>query len=145
MSNHLLLLLICGLFAAVLAGCAGDDRPYTLSADSSLPGFLDNSPSDVRMAYRFAINNAHELENYPCYCGCGAIGHTSNRGCYIQDADGSNRLKFDTHAQYCGICVAITLDVMRGLEAGKSSREIRTYIDATYSAYGPPMDTPLPS
>jgi hypothetical protein len=145
MSRYTLLLTVILTFIAiVLVACGEESRPYTLAHESSLPAFLDGAASEVRTAYRFAINNAHELEKYPCYCGCGAMGHTSNRGCYLQNPDGSNRMNFDTHAAYCGICVAITLDVMRGLEAGQSSREIRTTIDATYSAYGPPMDTPLP-
>jgi hypothetical protein len=145
MSKKILLMLAFCFIALGLAACAGAERPFTLAHESSLPHFLDGSPEQVRTAYRFAINNHDELENYPCYCGCGAMGHTSNRDCYLQKPDGSGRMSFDTHAQYCGICVAITLDVMRGLEAGQSSREIRTYIDTTYGAYGPPMDTPLPS
>ena len=39
----------------------------------------------------------------------------------------------------------ITRDVMRLMTEGKSASEIRTYIDATYSKYGPPTDTePIP-
>jgi hypothetical protein len=142
MSKLLGFLIFLGVFA--LVGCASGDRPFTLAHESSLPPFLDGAPAEVRTAYRFAINNHDELEHYPCSCGCGAIGHTSNRDCYLQKPDGSGRMNFDNHASFCAVCVAITLDVMRGLEVGQSSREIRAYIDTTYSPYGPPMDTPLP-
>ena len=33
---------------------------------------------------------------------------------------------------------------MRLLREGKKSPEIRTYIDARYSGFGPSTDTPLP-
>ena len=35
----------------------------------------------------------------------------------------------------------ITRDVMRLMTEGQSAGEIRAYIDATYSKYGPPTDT----
>jgi len=37
--------------------------------------------------------------------------------------------------------VDITRDVMRMTREGKSAREIRAYIDATYSKFGPPTNT----
>jgi hypothetical protein len=148
MSKSLVVIVLIGfVIVPILAGCASettDQHPYTLAPASSLPLFARNMGTDVETAYRFAINNAHELEKYPCYCGCGAMGHTSNRACYIQDPDGSNMTKFDAHAVGCQICIDITHDVMKGLDAGKSSREIRDYIDAAYSQYGVSMDTPLP-
>lgn len=36
----------------------------------------------------------------------------------------------------------ITRDVMRLLQEGKDVKEIRAYIDAEYSKYGPSTDTP---
>jgi hypothetical protein len=128
----------------VIAGCSGGQSPYTLAPESELPQFLQDAPPTVREAYRFAIHNAHELENYPCYCGCGAMGHTSNLDCYIQDIDEADSVTFDQHAAGCGICVDITQDVMRLLKEGRSSPEIRTYVDAQYSSFGPSTDTPFP-
>ena len=127
-----------------VSGCASQTFPYTLATESMLPAFLDSAPATVREAYRFAMNNMDEMENYPCYCGCGSMGHTSNLSCYIKDVDTAGNSTFDEHAAGCGICVDITQDVMRLLREGKSSVEIRTYIDATYSAFGPSTDTPLP-
>jgi hypothetical protein len=130
---------------ASLSGCAGGSQhAYTLASPSELPTFLDNAAPTVREAYQFAIANPHELEKYPCYCGCGAMGHASNLNCYIQAVDGSGTIAFDNHAAGCGICVDITQDVMRLMDEGQSAPEIRTYIDATYSPFGPPTDTPFP-
>lgn len=139
----ILFLLVLGAF--VLASCANQPLPYTLASDSVLPQFLDGASDRVREAYRFAVANPHELEKYPCYCGCGKMGHTSNRSCYIKDIDAAGNITFDEHASGCGICADITQDVMRLMREGKTSREIRAYIDGQYSSYGPSTDTPLPT
>lgn len=133
------------LMSIVLAGCATQPPPYMMASESAMPEFVHNTPARVQEAYRFAVANPHELEKYPCYCGCGAMGHTSNLGCYIQDIDAAGQVTFDNHAAGCGICVDITQDVMRLLRDGKSSREIRAYIDAQYSSFGPSTNTPLPT
>ncbi|MBK8135552.1 MAG: hypothetical protein IPK52_06905 [Chloroflexi bacterium] len=131
--------------ALVLTACTGGGvLPYTLAAESMLPEFLHDAAPTVREAYRFAIENAHELGNYPCYCGCGKMGHTSNLDCYIQNIDEVSQITFDQHAAGCGICVDITQDAMHMLREGRSSAEIRVYVDATYSAFGPSTDTPTP-
>lgn len=134
------------LLGVVLAGCASNEPlPYTLAPDSTLPQFVHTTAARVQEAYRFAVANPHELAKYPCYCGCGAMGHTSNLSCYVQDIDAAGNVSFDNHAAGCGICVDITQDVMRLLREGKSSPQIRSYIDATYSSFGPGTNTPLPS
>jgi hypothetical protein len=38
--------------------------------------------------------------------------------------------------------VDITRDVMRMLDDGKALKEIRTYVEATYSKHGPSTPTP---
>ena len=136
--------LLLVVLTLVIAGCSGGQSPYMLAPESELPQFLQDAPPTVREAYRFAIHNVHELEKYPCYCGCGAMGHTSNLDCYIQDIDEADSVTFDQHAAGCGICVDITQDVMRLLKEGRSSPEIRTYVDAQYSSFGPSTDTPFP-
>jgi hypothetical protein len=45
--------------------------------------------------------------------------------------------QFDGHALGCSICVDIALDAMRMLKQGKSTPEIRLYVDVIYSKYGP--------
>ena len=129
----------------VLAACSGSSSIH-LASKTLLPDFLDSAAPRIQEAYQFAIVNQHELTKYPCYCGCVYMGHTSNLECYIDVKNSTNgTLKFDQHAAGCGICVDITHDVMSLLEEGKTSPEIRTYIDATYSKFGPGTDTPLPT
>jgi hypothetical protein len=40
--------------------------------------------------------------------------------------------------------VDITRDVMRMLDEGKTVKEIRMYVDRTYSKFGPSTPTPMP-
>ena len=136
----LLLAVILGMI--VLSACSGQSAP--LETEMQLPSFLDGASSSVREAYQYAMAHPHELENYPCYCGCGAMGHTSNLSCYIQEIHEDGTFTFDTHASGCGICVDITQDVMRLRGEGRSAPDVRAYIDATYSAFGPSTNTPLP-
>lgn len=84
--------LLTGVFAAgamVLGGCRGfgaAEHRYQLAAESILPPDIAKAPAQVREAYRFAILNRDTLRYVPCYCGCGAEGHTSNASCYFKDA-----------------------------------------------------------
>ncbi|HOA25644.1 MAG: PCYCGC motif-containing (lipo)protein [Aggregatilineales bacterium] len=142
-ARTLMILLALGVLL-VLAGCGAESDGISLAPASMLPDFASQAPPRVRDAYRYAIAHHDELEHYPCYCGCGAMGHTSNLSCYIQDIGEDSTIIFDTHAIGCGICVDITQDVMRLNAEGRSAQEIRAYIDSTYSAYGPSTDTPLP-
>jgi hypothetical protein len=77
------------------------------------------------------------MKGIPCYCGCGAMGHTSSYSCYISDADKDGQLQYDTHALGCSICVDITQDTMRLFEQGQTTPQIKAYIDQTYAQYGP--------
>ena len=149
LKNNKFRLMIALVGAAILlvslSGCAGGGgHAYTLAPASELPAFLDDAPPTVRESYQFALAHPDELEKYPCYCGCGAMGHTSNLSCYIQEMGEEGSVTFDNHAAGCGICVDITQDVMRLMDEGQSAPEIRTYIDATYSPFGPSTDTPFP-
>lgn len=134
------------LVALALSGAATACAPNASSSGanglpmapmSGMPTDVKSAPVAVQQAYRFAAANPSALKAVPCYCGCGAEGHTSNYRCYVagQNADGS--LRFDNHALGCSICVDITRDTMRLLSQGKDLKEIRTTIDQTYSRYGP--------
>ncbi len=101
-----------------------------------MPAQVQSAPATVRQAYQFAVANPELMQHIPCYCGCGAMGHTSNYSCYVSDVDASGKVSFDDHALGCSICVDITQDSMRLLSQGKSTSEIKTYIDQTYSQYG---------
>lgn len=139
------LLTLTGLSFLLLlfTGCTAMDYPFPMAPVGQLPAFLDDASIRVREAYRFAIANPQELEKYPCYCGCNAMGHRHNLDCYIAGKHANGALKYDEHAQYCQVCIDITHDVMRLMRQGKSSAEIRAYIDATYSAFGPSTTTPM--
>ena len=130
-------------FAGGLTGCGANPVvPSATSHDlsmaplSGMPADVQHSPVVVRQAYQFAAANPGMLEQIPCYCGCGAIGHTSNYDCYVKSRDTAGAINFDTHALGCSLCVDITQDTMRLLREGKSISEIRGYVDGTYAKYG---------
>lgn len=128
--------------ALVLAACGGSAEKA--SGVAMLPDWVRGAPVRVREAYQYAVANPDELAKYPCYCGCGSMGHTSNLSCYVQDIAPDGTVTYDNHANGCGICVDITQDVMRLKAQGQSSPEVRAYVDAQYSAFGPGTDTALP-
>lgn len=138
--STILIALLAG--ALLLSACGSSDEHPSTSA--RLPEWVRDAPPRVREAYDYAISHGDELKNYPCYCGCGAMGHTSNLSCYIRDVAEDGTITFDNHATGCGICVDITQDVMRLKADGRSSPDVRAYIDAQYSPFGPGTDTPLP-
>jgi len=110
-----------------------------------LPDWAQNAPPRVRESYQYAVSHPDELAKYPCYCGCGPMGHTSNLSCYVQEFATDGSITYDSHAMGCGICVDITQDVMRLKAEGQSSPQVRAYIDAQYSPFGPSTDTAFPS
>ncbi len=141
-----LLFLTLGVIAVLLVGCGTKAvSSYPMASAAKLPDFLNTAPAHTREAYQFAMANMKEMEKYPCYCGCKYLGHLNLLDCYIKAVEPGGIFSFDTHANGCGVCVDITQDVMRMLREGHSSKEIRAYIDAEYSKFGPPTDTALPS
>ena len=139
------LVLLVSLVSLAASGCSSAPASTTgeghdmlaMAAMEDMPAEVQSAAVTVSEAYRFAAANPDTLRSLPCYCGCGPIGHTSNYDCYIAGADASGALSFDSHALGCGICVDITQDAMRLLRDGKSLKELRTYVDSTYSRYGP--------
>lgn len=122
------------------AGCAGADGQGTslnLASIAEMPADVQAAPVTVQEAYRFAVANPDVLTELPCYCGCGAMGHTSNYACYISGEKADGSLAYDSHALGCSICVDITQDAMRLLSEGKGIANIRAYVDQTYAQYGP--------
>ncbi len=132
-----ILLVVIGVI--VVPGCTTSSTTPAVA----LPDFVRDAPPSVKEAYQFAAMNPKEIEKYPCFCGCGKMGHTSNRSCYIKDSARDAMITWDNHAVGCGLCVDITKDVMRLTKDGKTSREIRAYIDATYSSFGPSTNTAI--
>lgn len=122
----------CGQSAPLLAG-----PDLAMAPMDQMPAEVQSAPVAVRQAYQFAVANPDVMKQIPCYCGCGAMGHTSNYSCYVADVAASGAITFDPHATGCSICVDITQDTMRLLKEGKSPPEIKTYVDQTYGKYGP--------
>ena len=137
--NRYLIIGLLILFSLTVAACSpqAESRSYELALAADLPQEIQTAPASVRQSYQFAVANPEILKEIPCYCGCGAMGHTSNYACYIQDDSTQNNLVFDGHALGCSICVDITIDVMDMLDKGHSLDEIQAEIDAVYSAFGP--------
>lgn len=139
-SRKIILLLIISLvLLAVLPACSvlKDDVHLSMFPMDKLPAEVQSAPVTVQQAYQFAAANPDVIQNVPCYCGCGSIGHTSNYDCYVAGTDNEGNISFDNHALGCSLCVDITQDVMRMFREGKSPQEARAYIDAAYSKYGP--------
>ena len=142
--HHFWLLLLVALLPAVaiLTGCssspaAANSNQNKLASMADMPAEIQKAPVSVSEAYRFAAANPDALKNVPCYCGCGAAGHTSNYSCYITEVKSSGEVVFDQHALGCSICVDIAQDVMKMTRDGKTPKEIRAAIDKIYSQYGP--------
>jgi hypothetical protein len=146
--SHRFLSITVLLFLVIGVGTAGCSRNSTQATEhsfamapmSEMPEAVQQAPATVQEAYQFAVANPDVTSQIPCYCGCGAMGHTSNYACFVAD-DSNGELAFDEHALGCSICVDIAQDTMRLLDEGKSVDEIFTYVDNSYSRFGPP--TPL--
>jgi hypothetical protein len=101
MKRHAMILMAIGvaLLFSVASGCGKQTAPpFTLAPESALPDFVQDATPQVREAYRFAIANPDVLSVFPCYCGCGAMGHESNLDCYIKETQPDGSIVFDDHA-----------------------------------------------
>lgn len=104
---------------------------------NDMPADVQSAPVSVQQAYQFAYANPEVMTQIPCYCGCGAMGHTSNYSCYVSNVNVNGSITYDSHALGCSICVDITQDAMRLLKERNTVPEIKTYVDQTYAKYGP--------
>ena len=138
-SRTILFALMIGLLTFTsLSACSTSSTEVHLAMSplDHMPMEVRSAPVSVQTAYQFNAANPDIMQDIPCYCGCGDIGHSSNYDCYVSNVDANDVITFDNHALGCSICVDITQDVMRMLKDGKSPEEARAYIDATYSKYG---------
>jgi len=133
------LILVLGVLVTACGGNLNrqESHKYELASSAELPLDVQSEPDIVRTAYQFAFANPDVLTQLPCYCGCGSMGHTSNYSCYVAGENSDGTLAFDGHALGCSICVDITVDAMRMLDEGKPMTDIRSFVDQTYSAFGP--------
>jgi hypothetical protein len=130
--------LVAILLLSALSACSAQPgNNQGMTSQGQMPAEVRSAPAVVQQAYQFAAANPQLMKQVPCYCGCGAAGHTSNYSCYIQSVDANGKIAYDHHALGCSLCVDITQDVIRLQKEGKSAQEIRSYVDSTYSKYGP--------
>lgn len=147
--NRLLLVTLTVLLivSAGLAGCktggkaGAANHDFAMAPLADMPAEVQQAPVAVQQAYQFAVANPEILEQIPCYCGCGAMGHTSNYSCYVAGSGADGKVIYDNHALGCSICVDISQDTMRLLDQGKEIPEIFAFVDGSYARFGPP--TPL--
>lgn len=135
-----LLLIISTLTLSVaLSACStgAADHAFPMASMADMPADVQSTSVSVQQAYQFAYANPNVMTQLPCYCGCGAMGHTSNYSCYVSSVDANSTITYDSHALGCSICVDITQDAMHMLKDGKTVAEIRAYVDQTYAKYGP--------
>jgi hypothetical protein len=133
----IILVIISGLLPACGAKESGNFGDLAMAQMDEMPEEVKNAPVVVQQAYQFNVANPEMMKQIPCYCGCGAMGHTSNYSCYVAGADANGKIEFDTHALGCSICVDITQDAMRLRQQGKTIPEIKAYVDQNYSRFGP--------
>jgi len=134
----LLTMTITLFLSGALSACsAGTEHSFPMASMSDMPADVQVAPVRVQQAYQFAFANPEVMNQIPCYCGCGVMGHTSNYSCYVSEVDPNGLITYDSHALGCSICVDITQDAMRMLKDGKTAPEIRAYVDQAYARYGP--------
>ena len=121
------------------AAMSGHDHPMAPVTD--LPDEVRAADTRTQEAYRFAVANPAAAEEVPCYCGCVGLGHMSSYDCYVAGGTADGAPLFDLHAANCAVCVDITHDQMRLMDAGLTPELIRGIIANDYAMYGPP--TPL--
>ncbi len=138
--HHNLWLMVAGIvliglvlgFASACSDGSGRDE------SGEFPAYAYNS-AETLSAYKIAQRMPDVLATIPCYCGCGLTHeHKNLRDCFFNQ-DGS----FNDHGSNCHVCAAEALDVSAWHEEGLSPEQIRTQIDAKYSEYGNPTETPL--
>jgi hypothetical protein len=133
----LMLVIFSSLFTACSAEISDENQDLKMASLDTMPAEVKSAPVSVQQAYQFNAANPDVMTHIPCYCGCGAMGHTSNYTCYVSGVDADGKVNYDMHALGCSICVDITQDTMRLFEQGKTVPEIKVFIDQTYSQYGP--------
>jgi hypothetical protein len=70
------------------------DRVQTV-ARGQRPVFA--AEAEVAALYRFATERGDLLRFMPCTCGCGDLGHASNRACYIK-TETPDQVTYTSHA-----------------------------------------------
>jgi hypothetical protein len=98
-TKTVLFVLLSGLVLVALSACGGGNaRQIELAPASALPPDIQQTAPQFQEAYRFAIANPELLSQFPCYCGCGGMGHQNNYDCYVQEVLADGSIIFEPHA-----------------------------------------------
>jgi hypothetical protein len=83
----------------IVAGCGSSKVNVTFnSKHTPLPDYVSNSSKMVKETYIMASNYPEVVGQVPCFCGCEADGHKSNRDCFIQKMGPGNTVEaWDQH------------------------------------------------
>ncbi len=73
------------------------DQVQTLPR-GQLPDFAGPGTPGIRALYQYAVEHADQLQYIPCFCGCGRIGHRSNRDCYVKAFNRDGSVTYTSHA-----------------------------------------------
>lgn len=128
-------LLLVGGLSLVLAACAAPTRS---DQPSEFPAFVYMSASSLE-GYRIAVRHPDLLAVLPCYCGCVGMEHQNLKDCFIKPEG-----EFEQHASACYVCVQEALRAAQMRDRGSDFKAIRATIDAEFSKYGSPTETPMP-
>ncbi|HEU4963219.1 MAG TPA: PCYCGC motif-containing (lipo)protein [Bacilli bacterium] len=122
------------------------DLRETTSAANEMPQFLMTKTQEIQQVYAIAAKHLDVLQYIPCYCGCGEhAGHKSNAECFIHETKDDGTIQWDDHGTRCNTCMEIAVTASKMSDEGKSTKEIRTYIDEHYKeGYAKPTPTPMP-
>ncbi len=97
--NRLKFVILIIMGVILLAACNGaQEQALEMAPISQLSPQVQQAPIRVQDSYRFALANPDLLQQIPCYCGCGGVGHTSNYACYTGAIQPDGSVKFDYHA-----------------------------------------------
>lgn len=130
-----------GMATSAATPVSEPNHDHPMAALDGMPAEVQAADARTQDAYRFAAANRAAAESVPCYCGCVGLGHVTSYDCYVAGEAADGALSFDLHAANCTVCVDITHDQMRLMDAGLPTETIRGYIDGHYAKFGPP--TPM--
>jgi len=130
--RSILLISLTILLLLLTTGCGGSD-PKTkesnlkMASMANMPAEVRTAPVTVQEAYQFNVANPDIMTLIPCYCGCGAMGHTSNYDCYVAgvNVDGSMQSEKDwklleTHIED-NVSIGSGAIIMGGIRIGKGA------------------------
>ena len=62
------------------------------------PDFVLAAGPEIKRLYEFQVTHGELMRYMPCFCGCRAGGHRSNRDCYVDRVRADGSVVFDSMA-----------------------------------------------